>query len=629
MAGRVRLATVNIKNFRCLEDVSVNMSGLTVLLGPNSAGKSSFLRALAFFFEGTPLDVADVFGGADHTASVECIFSDLTDPDREALGPYALGNQVVLRRSFRPGSEPTLSGRGRRFAPFEQVRSESGGKRTAAYKALRAERADLELEEAKSIPTVEQAMLTFEQNHPELCDIVDDPTAGKFLGYNSVGKSKLAERFPFVFVPAMRDAADDAVERPRSLLTRLLTAVAEQRAEADESLKAIEDDARVKYEKAISTSHAPVLKELADRLSEQIRRYVPSGEIKLAPAAANFSIGAPRIDLLGGEERDLTDLGRQGHGFQRAFIISALEYLAEADATAQDSGEKPTLFLAIEEPELYQHPPRARHFFKTLATIAESPSVQVCYATHSPYFVSAERFDSLRLFRRKHMKESGRGATVTAAILDVVADYLPDVERANARSYLARTLSEQFRETFFAKGVLLTEGPSDAAVLETAAELLGLGSLAADGVVITNVGGKGSQPVALAILGALGIPTFCVFDSDGDSRDGDACEACGRAKLDRTSAAASNRKILASLGGPEVDFPPNTVEARWACFETEIEDAIEGFRKTLSGVQNEMGWRRKAPVAYAETLRRVGVQALSPEIAEILIRTRGLAGLNE
>jgi predicted ATP-dependent endonuclease of OLD family len=186
----------------------------------------------------------------------------------------------------------------------------------------------------------------------------------------------------------------------------------------------------------------------------------------------------------------------------------------------------------------------------------------------------------------------------------VVANDLPEAERANARPYLARTLSEQFRETFFAKSVLLTEGPSDAAVLETAAELLGLGSLAADGVVITNVGGKGSQPVALAILDALGIPTFCVFDGDGDSRDGDACETCGRAKRDRTSAAASNRKILASLGGPEIDFPPNTVEARWACFETEIEDVIEGFRKILSEVQNEMSWKRKAPVAYAETVRR-------------------------
>ena len=111
-------------------------------------------------------------------------------------------------------------------------------------------------------------------------------------------------------------------------------------------------------------------------------------------AGAGFSIDPPRIDLRGGEEQELTDLGRQGHGFQRAFVISILEYLADTEST-EDSLKKPTPFLAIEEPEASdQHPPRARHFFRTLSTISDSPSAQVCYATHSPYFVSPERFDA-------------------------------------------------------------------------------------------------------------------------------------------------------------------------------------------------------------------------------------------
>ena len=148
----------------------------------------------------------------------------------------------------------------------------------------------------------------------------------------------------------MRDAASDAVERRGSLLTRLLMAIAEQRAAANERLKTIETEARASYEEAIATSHGPVLHELADRLSQQIRRYVPAGEIKLEPAAAGFSIEPPRVDLRGGEERDITDLGRQGHGFQRAFVISALEYLAESDA--EGATDRPTLLLAIEEPKL-------------------------------------------------------------------------------------------------------------------------------------------------------------------------------------------------------------------------------------------------------------------------------------
>ena len=143
------------------------MTDLTVLLGPNSAGKSSFLHALAFFFENTSLDAADVFGGEDQTTSVECIFGDLTDTDRVALGPYALGSQVVLRRSWTPGGDSVLTGRGRRFPRFEEVRSKTGREFTAAYKSLRDELAHPDLPEAKNVTAVEQAMLTFEQEHPE------------------------------------------------------------------------------------------------------------------------------------------------------------------------------------------------------------------------------------------------------------------------------------------------------------------------------------------------------------------------------------------------------------------------------------------------------------------------------
>jgi putative ATP-dependent endonuclease of OLD family len=622
----MKLRTVHVKNYRCLADVSVDMADLTILLGPNSAGKSSLLHALSFFFDGDELEPADVYGGGDQTISVECTFDGVNDADRAALGPYAAGAQVVLRRSWTPGEDQKLTGRGRRFPSFGEVRAKSGRERTAAYRALRDEQSDLDLPQATNISAVDQAMLTFEQENPTRCEIVDDEDASQLFGYKSVGKSKLAERFPFVFVPAISDAAGEAIEKRGSLLSRLLTAVAEQRAAANEGLRAIETEARAKYEAAISTSHGPVLEELGRRLSQQIRRYVPSAEIRLEPSAAGFSIEPPRVDVRGGEEQELTDLGRQGHGFQRAFVISVLEYLADAEVTIESSN-KPTLFLAIEEPELYQHPPRARHFFSTLATISGSMSAQVCYATHSPYFVSPERFDSLRIFRREDGSEGGRCAAVTAASLAVVNSKLPSSETADPRTYLARTLSAQFREGFFAKCVLLVEGPTDVAIFETAAEILELGSPASEGISIIPVGGKGSQPIALAILGALGIPVFCVFDGDANATNGTACETCGRAKSQRTSAAIANRRILAALEIPEADFPDTTVETAWACFHTEIEDAIEGLSTLLAEVKNEMGWKGKSPEVYSEAVRRVGAEALPDEVKQILEHTRALAGL--
>jgi putative ATP-dependent endonuclease of the OLD family len=534
-----------------------------------------------------------------------------------------LGSQVVLRRAWKPGEDQKLTGRGRVLPDFKPIRAATGRDRTAAYKELRSERVDLGLPAATNIAAVDQAMLTWEQEHPDQCEVVEDQDASSFLGFSSVGKSKLSDRFQFVLVPAIRDAATEAVERKGTLLSRLLAAVAEQRAAANEELKSIETEARARYEEAISTSHGPVLNELAARLTHQVQRYVPSADVKLEPIPAGFAIEPPTVDVRAGEDQELTDLTRQGHGFRRAFVISVLEYLAETRAGDDASTTRPTLLLGIEEPELYQHPPRARHFYRTLAAIAEEPSVQVCYATHSPYFVSADRFDSLRVFRREGA-EATRGTAVTAARLDAVADKLPSSAK-DPRAYLERTLSEQFREAFFARAVLLAEGVSDAAIFDAAAAALGKQSLVAEGIVTTNVGGKGSQPVALAILQALEIPTFLVFDADAEATDGILCETCRRAKTDRASAKASNRRILKSVGSVEVDFPPTTVTETWACFHKEIEDTIPGFREAVAEISSEMGWSGKSPEAYAEAVDRVGPDALPSQIAAILDQVRTLA----
>jgi hypothetical protein len=82
-------------------------------------------------------------------------------------------------------------------------------------------------------------MLAFEQANPERCEPVEDEDATQLFGYKSVGQSRLADRFAFVFVPAISNAPAEAIEKRGTILSRLLTAVAEQRAAANEGLKAI------------------------------------------------------------------------------------------------------------------------------------------------------------------------------------------------------------------------------------------------------------------------------------------------------------------------------------------------------------------------------------------------------
>ena len=48
------IEAVNIKNFRSILDETLQCENLTVLVGANGAGKSSFLRGLELFYSAVP-----------------------------------------------------------------------------------------------------------------------------------------------------------------------------------------------------------------------------------------------------------------------------------------------------------------------------------------------------------------------------------------------------------------------------------------------------------------------------------------------------------------------------------------------------------------------------------------------
>jgi putative ATP-dependent endonuclease of the OLD family len=616
----VRLQQVRIEGYRCLEDVTVGFGALTTLLGSNSTGKSSVLKALRFFFEGEALTIDDVFSQReDNYVSVQATFDNLSPADRDVFGVYALGEQMVLRRAWRDGSIK-LTGRGLRYPGFEAVRALSGVPRRTAYKKLRADQPELDLPDVSRVDEADAEMLKWEMANPEQCT-ASDQDASHLFGYQSVGQRKLADRFKFVFVPGLQDAADEAVERKGSILERLLAAIADQRAEAREGLSALEDRFREEYTNLVEDTHRPTLDGLANSLGEQMRRYVPSAEIRLEPVAQQLAIAPPRVLLRGGEEHHLTDLGRQGHGFQRTFIIAALEYLAATQDIAD--GDRPTLFLGIEEPELYQHPPRAMHFAATLRelTSADGASVQVCYATHSPYFVTPSEFASIRICRRAEHPdgESASPTTITAADVSKVSGLLPDGDQKKVHRRLSSTLRASFRETFFARAVLLVEGETDIAVFTHAAHLLGI-DLNSHGVVAAAVG-KSVVPVAQAILMSLAIPTYVVFDGDHHQDAREPCEHCGRGGRDASNDANLNRAVLAIVGASAEDFPGTQHRQRWACFGVDLEyylaEMVDDFNATVQAIAQALSWKSKSPEVYVELLERLGPDGLPEMLVEV------------
>jgi hypothetical protein len=235
---------------------------------------------------------------------------------------------------------------------------------------------------------------------------------------------------------------------------------------------------------------------------------------------------------------------RQGHGLQRAFIFTLLQHLARTAVTeADDAGavdavggvpddpavaaQAPTLILAIEEPELYQHPTKQRHFAEVLRGLSSGTlpgaqgHTQIIFGSHSPMFISMGKADEIRLTRRSACTDSTfKQCSLQALDLGIVAQKLERGWDKPANSYSAQTLmprlhilGAELAEGFFANGVILVEGRSDKAALTATARMLGVNFEAA-GIAILSAEGKSNLDRPYVIFSELGIPTFLLWDCD-------------------------------------------------------------------------------------------------------------------
>src|SRR5581483_9001512 len=145
--NHMRLSRIHIINFRCLQELVLDLDDVTTLVGANSTGKSTALHALRWFFEGGSLEAEDFWGCDDTlTVSVGATCSDFSQADRVALGSYLIQEEATFWRTWSAAEQEKLTGRGLAYRPFEDIRAhEKATPMKAAYNDLRAAQPDLGL----------------------------------------------------------------------------------------------------------------------------------------------------------------------------------------------------------------------------------------------------------------------------------------------------------------------------------------------------------------------------------------------------------------------------------------------------------------------------------------------------
>lgn len=660
----MRLQSVRVKSFRSILEQTLECDELTALVGPNGAGKSTFLRALDLFYTKSPRIEHDDFYNAE-TVNAEIViavtFTNLSDAAKELFASYIDGTTLTIERVFAI-SEGKISGAyhgsSLQAAEFESIRSgldvkDRGATAKAVYNDVRSKPDFKDLPEWTTLGNVVPTLNAWEQKHPEKC--VRRRDDGRFFGFAEVGRGYLGRFTRFLFIPAVRDAATDAAEGRGSVLTELMDMVVRSVLANKAAVVKLKQETQQKYEEIMKPDQLPELQQLSGKLTSTLQTFAPNASIDLKWLPLQpVEINLPRADIRLVEDRFSTTVHRTGHGLQRAFILTMLQHLAMARLTAiepkgLDEAEKlvkeelPNLLLAIEEPELYQHPNRQRHLSKIFLSLAEgkTPGVaehtQIIYATHSPLFVDLERFNQIRIVRKKDdAPKKPKVTTVLSSSLNDIAEDLWKLDGSVGAKYtggelklrLHSIMTPWVNEGFFAQTVVLVEGEDDCAVVTGMARAV-KENLEGRGISVIPVGGKRSMDRPALIFKKLGISTFLLWDSDGGKgQTAGVCEKCGKA-LDGKPDPLENRRLLRLLGVQEEDWPSLHGQDH-CCFGRDLESTLKEelgvdlFEELLSACKVEFGISKrkhalKNPLVIATILERAHVKgAASKTLKRVL-----------
>ena len=614
----MQIQNVHVKNFRSILNESLPCDSLTALVGRNGSGKSSFLSALELFYNPAASVTPEDFYAEEVTQDIEIAvtYKCLNAEAKDFFSAYIDNDSLTVVRVFSdPQSGKSSSYHGMRLQnpDFVDIRKASAAMdKRNKYNEIRGKGQYEALPSVNSADAVLRELDDWETQNPKHCKSSRD--SGQFFGFTQVGHGYLGRYTKFILVPAVRDALEDATERRGSSVTELMDLVVRSVLAKRGNVEDFKQRTQDQYREIMNPMNLPELDNLSQDLSRTLQSFAPDAEVLLKwSEPPDISIPLPQAEVKLMEDEYESRVERTGHGLQRAFIITMLQHLdavrsvepvpedgasegTESDAGANQS-QLPNLVLAIEEPELYQHPSRQRHLASVLLNLAEgaihgvAENTQVIYATHSPLFIGLDRIDQIRVLR-KVSREDGKPRTTQLKKADMgsVARELGLASDRQSERFTADTLKPRLRsmmtpwmgEGFFADVVVLVEGEDDRAAILSFAK-----SKKCDfdgmGISVIPCSGKSSIDRPLVIFRQLGISVYVVWDGD--------CGGNGAKPED-------NRYLLRLLGKPEQDWPHFVADSS-ACFKVNLENTLEDeigkdpFTQWLSEAQQEFGIGKK------------------------------------
>lgn len=501
-ASGIAIAAARVRNFRSLANVEVNLNDLTVLLGANNAGKTSFLDALfAAIGAGRKALGADdvrLAAGESIAPKTREVIVDVM------IRPVGADGKVI--DSYPAGSYWTNLWGTTGIATDDDLNDFTGIRTTLKWSDLRSEH------------VLERRFL---KEWKPFADWTAAATQDR-----AVNAAQL-EPLALHYVDAKRDLEED-LRKPGSFWRRLTEDLGLSPAEIEEMEKTLSSI----NEHIVAKSD--ILKHLKDNLTGlQSVVASDSGAVEVAPVARKLR------DLSKGVDVSFNTAGAQSfplarHGMGTRSLASLLVFRAYASwrtKKATEGGDSVHSVLALEEPESHLHPQAQRALFGHIKQITGQRVV----STHSPYFAGQAPLEDLRLFFKS------KGDTVVTR-LDTSPLKADDIRK------LQDTVVDTRGDILFSRGVVLFEGQTEEQALPVYASRYWGASIHELGLCFVRVNGTDYFPF-IWLLKALRIPWY-VF-ADGEPIPLTKLEGALKKAGEAETAKCSNVVVLPSGNGFE------------------------------------------------------------------------------
>lgn len=591
------IETVYIENFRCIEKAQLNCDGLTVVIGRNGSGKSSFLKAIDVFYDvNAHITAEDFFNrNALQEITIRVSYAKLKEAEIKEFQTYIREDKLIVTKKISEKDGKIVQkyyAAAMQIPEFAEVRSISAKKdKTTKFREL----VDLAKfyglsGNVRSADEVEEAMTLYEAQHLELKQPIEKEE--QFFGPKNIGGGKLDKYTKYVLVPAIREVEDEISDKKGTSLYQLLDLIVYRQVNAREDIRVFKEKFESELKILYSSENLKELPKLGNSITGTLCKFSPGARLNLNwEEIKPPELPLPKASATLIDDDFEGDISRKGHGLQRALIITLLQHLAvtsphqTTDKSEQSNTDntknceiiEPDLILAIEEPELYLHPLRCRYLSKLLSDLSTKDDAngknQILYATHSPFFIDLYKFDQLRLIiKQKTTNSECSNSLVTQFSLELAAKELARISghdessftKDSFRAHALPLMDTIANEGFFADAVVVVEGFGDMGALWAIQDIMKKDWVTL-GIAIIPARGKNNIDRPVVIFRGFSIPAYFIFDADFRYKG----------KKEEAETIKRNKRYLKLAGSPEEDFPATQVNERWACFEDEIETYLK------------------------------------------------------